>query len=183
LWGYSSVGRAHRAQRWHLPFSPFACLHVAAEFGPKRSNAEGFFSGDISSNSGLPGELPQQFFRLASHGLRTRRFCTLATWDVERNRCRGSLDLKITAVNKRSADHQVTTPHLSLEPKACENCHRPFQRKTPSTQAFCNPCQQMYLEDSGQLWRCVECDKERKFGDHRPDETKSKQSTAGIAPR
>ena len=53
-WGYRSAGRAHRSQRWRLPFSPFACLHLSAEYGPKRSN------------SGLPGELPQQFFRLAS---------------------------------------------------------------------------------------------------------------------
>jgi hypothetical protein len=50
--GYSSAGRAHRSQRWRLPFSPFACLHLPAKYGPKRSN------------SGLPGELPQQFFRL-----------------------------------------------------------------------------------------------------------------------
>ena len=27
------------------------------------------------------------------------------------------------------ADHQVTTPHVSLEPKACENCRRLFHRK------------------------------------------------------
>jgi hypothetical protein len=79
-------------------------------------------------------------------------------------------------VNQKSADHQVTTPQLSLEPKARENCDRPFQRKTTSTQAFCNSCRQMYLEISGQLWRCVECGTERKFGDHQPYETKSKKT-------
>jgi hypothetical protein len=35
---------------------PFVCLRLAAIHVPKRSN------------SGLPGELPQQFFRLAAHG-------------------------------------------------------------------------------------------------------------------
>jgi hypothetical protein len=71
------------------------------------------------------------------------------------------------------ADH-IAALGATLEPKACENCHRSFQRKTTSTRA-CNPCRQMYLEVSGQLWRCVKCGTERKFGDHRPDETKSKK--------
>ena len=77
------------------------------------------------------------------------------------------------------ADH-IAALGATLEPKACENCHRSFQRKTTSTRA-CNPCRQMYLEDSGQLWRCVECGTERKFGDHQPYKTKSKNPAAGIA--
>jgi len=72
------------------------------------------------------------------------------------------------------ADHQVTTPRVSLEPRACENCRRLFHGKQTSTTVFCNPCRNMYLEDAGQLWRCIECSTERKYGDQQPDETKGK---------
>ena len=72
------------------------------------------------------------------------------------------------------ADHTVALGAIALEPKACENCRRLFHRKQTSTTVFCNPCRQMYLEDSGQLWRCVGCSTERKFGEHEPDATKGK---------
>jgi hypothetical protein len=72
------------------------------------------------------------------------------------------------------ADHTLAMGSIALEPKSCENCRRPFQRKTTSVQAFCNPCRKMYQEPSAQLWGCVECGTERKFGDRRPDDTKGK---------
>ena len=72
------------------------------------------------------------------------------------------------------ADHTIALGAIALEPRSCENCRRPFLRKTTSIQAFCNPCRQMYQEDGGQLWGCVDCGTERKFGDHPPETTKGK---------
>jgi hypothetical protein len=64
--------------------------------------------------------------------------------------------------------------YVVLEPKFCENCARPFCRRSGSRTIFCNPCRAMYFERDSQLWGCVECGTERKWGDARPGETRGK---------
>jgi hypothetical protein len=63
---------------------------------------------------------------------------------------------------------------IALELKGCENCRQGFLRKNTSVQVFCNRCRQMYQEDSNQLWGCVECGTERKWGDRLPDKAETR---------
>jgi hypothetical protein len=73
------------------------------------------------------------------------------------------------------ADHTVSLEHVSLEPKTCENCRKPFLRKSSSIQVFCNPCRSMYQETGSQLQGCAACGTERKFGDLTPDDKRPRR--------
>jgi hypothetical protein len=83
------------------------------------------------------------------------------------------------------ADHTLAPGATPLKLRTCENCRRPFLSNKPTSLifAFCNPCRKMYQELEAQLWGCVECGTERKFGDYGPEKTRGNFLRCGFCAR